>query len=747
MQGCHVGAARLGAMGLCALAWVAATQVQALTLPATLRASGPGPGPTRPWTEPDIVEVTRIESTAVDDAGRTAAFVLRQPSIADDGDRYGLYLAALGGAGARKVLDARYLGDLQARPLGRGWTLRADVGHGVQLYGVDEAGRLTPLVVRPTVPVGGADGIASSADEPRRETGVIAYGWNRDGSAFWYLNAVPIAPGDADNPNLKGVVYDPALAMPADFYSEVRAAALELRVADAASGQDLRIAAWPGSRGLAERIVQPGRIAWSDNNILVYAMPFLEARGVVERTGRFDRRSGRADLEPPGAPGPTAAPLNAGALAPVRSATGDWSLRRIDDAGRMLEDLGPVDFSALGGALGAWRGEDGRAIFGALYRDRFGLFSYPASEAGQRLATTPVDLSHCSFDRSLSIGVCSEQSLTQAPRLVAVRLRTGEIRPLADPNTRYQSIAPLRSEVFTWTNSRGHPGWGYVTYPRDFRPDRRYPTLLVTHAADARNRFADEAFQWDFPLQVFAEHGYLVLSVNERTIDTAALSALSGADVAVPVARLQDAAALEAVANMEAAARVWIDRGSADPLALGIAGYSRGGIVTMLTLSQSSMFRAGISADTGFYNASGYWRGDLVRRLYERLYGGSPFDPVAIGNYRALSPSLRAGDFSGPLMQLFTGDVAPAGLELDTALREARTPTELVAFVGETHAFHRPLSKLSAMARSSDWFDFWLKHQVDPAPDKADQYRRWRDMAARWPRGSLTQSGDAPGHR
>jgi dipeptidyl aminopeptidase/acylaminoacyl peptidase len=177
----------------------------------------------------------------------------------------------------------------------------------------------------------------------------------------------------------------------------------------------------------------------------------------------------------------------------------------------------------------------------------------------------------------------------------------------------------------------------------------------------------------------------------------------------LPPERVQAAFGLEAVANMEAAARVWIDRGVADPARLGIAGYSRGGIVTDLTLSQSRLFSAGIAGDSYFYEPNGYWSGAQVHRIYLKFFGGSPFDPKAIANYRAFSPSLRADKFSGPLLQLFTGFAAPKALELDRALRDANVPTELVAYPGETHWFNQPRSKLSAMVRSLDWFDDKLK--------------------------------------
>jgi dipeptidyl aminopeptidase/acylaminoacyl peptidase len=365
---------------------------------------------------------------------------------------------------------------------------------------------------------------------------------------------------------------------------------------------------------------------------------------------------------------------------------------------------------AIGGWAGAWRGNDGRAIFGVLGREKFGLFGYPRSVGSDALAATPSSLTHCSFDAALTHGVCSQESQTEAPRLVEVSPVTGAIRSLAVPNARYAEITPLRIEKFSWANARGHSGWGWVTYPRGYRPGQRYPTVVITHASDARNDFVG-FFQWAFPLQVLAERGYLVISANERLADVRAGPAGGGYDDGgLPPKRIQAAFGLDAVADMEAAAKVWVDRGVADPDRLGIAGYSRGGIVVDLTLSQSHRFRAGIAGDSYFYDPNGYWSGGAqVHRVYLKMFGGSPYDAKAIANYRAFSPSVRAGLFSGPLLQLVTGFSALKMLELDRALRDAGVPTQLVVYVGETHWFSRPRSQMSAMARSLDWFDDKLK--------------------------------------
>ena len=95
----------------------------------------------------------------------------------------------------------------------------------------------------------------------------------------------------------------------------------------------------------------------------------------------------------------------------------------------------------------------------------------------------------------------------------------------------------------------------------------KYPVILVTHVNDARNKFADPIFQWEFPVQVFAERGYLVLSVNDgrQTVKSAEASkAYVAMEKNVSVAEEQFRNTVIPVASMEVALQSVIDRGIAD---------------------------------------------------------------------------------------------------------------------------------------------------------------------------------------
>lgn len=694
----------------------------ALGVTATVEAA-----PLRSWQPSDIIEVTRITSSAVRPSAGRAAYITKTMSLADNVSRFQLFEVDLSGQSPpSRLAEARFLDDLQVDVRTQRWTMRADIGAGVQLYAFD--GRWTPLVVQPAVGVGGPDGFITSPSEPEQPTGVVRYGWSPSGRALWYVRVAGPTKAQAQQWRDDGFRYDPATTYTSDFRAGPPASAIELRVWEPGGGDRL-VATESAGRAAAAATFGPGLVRWLDDQSLIFSTPSVDASGrAITAVRRYVRSQDVGSLPTPSAL-TLAAPAEGG-LRIERRPDGSRRLTFKGSDGRKL-DLGPTDISQIGGVFGAWIAPDGRSVHGVLGPDRLGLYGYPGGAFSNSISQIEASLSACSFDEALTLGVCSRETLSRAPELVSISLRTGAVRVLARPNARYDTLDPLATEQLAWRNRSGTRGSGYVTYPRDYRPGRKYQAIIVTHAADARNQFAFLGFQWGFPIQVWAERGYVVLSVNERTTDPDVVAAYTGVGGPVSVARMQRAMGHEAVATLEAAVDTLVKRGVVDPARVGVAGYSRGGIVATLALSHSSRFRAGISADTALYSASGYWRGDDIRRAYKALFGGHPNDPRALAAYRSFSPSMRADQFEGPLLQLMTANVAPYALELDTVLREARVPTDLQVYADETHLPNRPRTLRAAMAISTAWFDFWLRGSCD-APQYADRCASWARLQSRW---------------
>ena len=321
--------------------------------------------------------------------------------------------------------------------------------------------------------------------------------------------------------------------------------------------------------------------------------------------------------------------------------------------------------------------------------------------------------------------------------MVLVNAGSGGIRTLVRPNSRYDEIRPLRLEHATWKNRYGNSSDGYITYPPGYRAGYKYPVIVVTHATGARNEFVNRGFQAEIPIQVLAEAGYIVLSVNEVRASYRTRARLQGGAQATGkkgIAPIQFALILDAVASMEAALQDLIDRGMADRERVGIAGYSRGSEVAAYVMTQSKMFKAASLGDgAGAANADGYWswgtRGGPT--WYTALYGGSAYDsdPKVAGSYRKLSPAFRAKSFAGPLLQQSTETLASFAFEQMVLLRQAGIPAELVFYPNESHILWHPAHYAAAMRRTVDWFNYWLLGKRDSNASKSEQYARWQSMA------------------
>ena len=701
--------------------------------------------PSRHWTVADIVEVTRIKGIAIQGSSRNTAFLLQRPSLEDGKNHYALYEINLKHGGeVRKLFEADYIADLASRPGTAMWTVRADIGEGIQLYEIDADGAVRRLLIIPRlVIIGGYSGIQSSATEEPRATGVVSYEWAPDGHAFWYSRIRLRAVNEQEEVRDRGLAYDDTTAtgpMSRNIERSVRLLGTELHVFNVLTGTDREIAFSPsGTDDFDEFRKSVGSAAWEDSAYVQYRLRIVENGLLRYSLMRENVESGQA-LEIGGkANGEiyNSIPALNGFLT-VRQTGSENHLVRVGEGGK-LKDFGPVDFSRVGGGMFGILNHAGQMAFAVQREDRYGLAAIPTTKGWNAIRKNPDFMSQCAFNADLSYGACSRETLTLAPELVSIEPSKGTISILSRPNARYDEIPPLRSTAAKWTNRYGFENTGYVTYPRDYTKGKRYPALLVTHALDAMNAFARDAFQWEFPVQVFAERGYLVLSVNEtRSISSTPPPYVADASK-IGSERERFYQGYCPLATMEAVASAAIASGDVDPKRIGIAGYSIGSTVTRFVMSHSTLFAAGSSAESSWWDAGGFAAGsELSRIAYTNLLGGSPFDPNAYGNYVAFAPSARATNFAGPLLQQFADASAGYAVEMDQMLKQAGIPTYLVAFPDEAHIFWHPRHRASAMEQNLDWFDYWLLGERNSSAEKAAQYNQWDRMNDLWMKGRQT---------
>lgn len=694
------------------------------------------------WTIRDIVEVARIKSVAIEGSTRRIAYILEQPSISEGKNNYGLYVVDANFAAApRKMLSAEYLADVAWRPGTHDWTVRGDLGAGVQLYDVSADGGTRVLTATPqTVVIGGSGGLQSSPIEAPRETGVLSYEWSPNGTTFWYSSIRTRSPGEQQFLQDHGLIYDDktmAGVTDRDVDRSVILLGTELHVVDAGTSSDRVVAFAPADPGGDYDVFRRniGSTAWVDSEHIQYWLSGTVSG--VERYSlhRIDIANDRTIHFPTESAEQIyfSIPTKEGFLT-VQTTGSNHRLVNFDQYGRVVNDYGLVNFERIGGGRNAWmHNSPRRLILSMEFPDHDGLTVLGSGAKAGELAKVGDHLSACSFNSDLSFGACSRENMILAPELISVVPATGKIGVLARPNSHYDAIAPLRTVPAVWKNKYNFQSNGYVTYPRGYVAGARYPALVVTHSWDAKNRFVYGGFQWEYPIQVFAERGYFVLSVNEpRKPREIPMPGQYGASQ-VGVAQQQFYEGFNPLATMEAAALAAVANGWVDSTEIGIAGFSRGSTISRFVMSHSKLFAAAASGDATWWDAGNFWEGaEFSRNLYGTLFGGSPFDSGAYANYLEFSASARAREFSGPLLQQFTVTAARNAVEMDQLLRHAGVPTELRFFPAEAHLFWQPRHRASAMEQNLDWFDYWLLKNRNPDPEKKDQYDRWDQMAAKW---------------
>ncbi|HTM82196.1 prolyl oligopeptidase family serine peptidase [Asticcacaulis sp.] len=701
-------------------------------------------GPGRDWTLKDEVEVPVVMDTVVSDDGRAGLVLVRKDNLQSNARAFKLISVDLVKGTMQGRLSATWISRLDNIPHSSDWSFLADLGQGVQLYRLTRDFKVVPLIVRKTLTTVGTDraiAITQSVYDFDQAFGVFDYGWANDGNALWYSTAHLVPKG------YRAPTVQLTAAMP---YATFQPHVSELHVATL-TGKDYLVASAPGRSNPHTVIAFHDQAAyWSSGTdkrspSLNFSVPEGEDGGpTVNRPKHFDLVNFQVTDGNTPQPETFVGPLG-GALHSVWEA-GTWKLSETP-AGRPARQYGKVDFTV--GGFWSPRG-----------------WTYPASQ----MSVIPVrhelpyrsdlvrldavgrvtsleskrSLTHCVLAAIAPQGLCIRESLSVPPEVVTVDVKAWRTTLVGPLDGSYAGISPLTYSPRVWT-TEGLSASGFIVWPRNFRKGKRYPAIVVTHGYDADDTFAYWALQWSYPVQLWAERGYVVLCINDipvRSLEQkAAYVQWNTGEGTMDPLRVAQIAWLDHLKIYRQAIDELSADGSIDRTRVGIAGYSRGSQMTNVAVTQTQLFRAASSGDGSFFSPSSYWVGDN-QIYYRTLFGGAPGHASSYPKWQRLSPAFRAEKTSAAV--LFQSAANKAGIQdYFGALQEAGVPAEFVDFQDETHLFHYPIDRALALEQNLDWFDFWLKDVRDPVPEKAAQYVRWEAMHDAWlqPNGSETTSG------
>jgi dipeptidyl aminopeptidase/acylaminoacyl peptidase len=340
---------------------------------------------------------------------------------------------------------------------------------------------------------------------------------------------------------------------------------------------------------------------------------------------------------------------------------------------------------------------DGSAITVVVADDRSQHPARVALDGGkvEKLVTGPRVVTNLSQGPDGAFAVLASTA-TELPEVHA--LENGTLRKLTRQNDEWLTGVQLGiTEEFTSTSKDGTEVHGLLVKPASYQAGRKYPTLLRIHGGP--NGQDDHSFA--FEREFFAANGYLVVAVNYR--------GSNGRGAAFQKAIFADwgnKEVLDLLGAMDHVQKI----GLADPLRLGIGGWSYGGILTNYAIATDNRFKAAISG-AGSSNQISMYGTDMYITQYENELGPPWKAPdvwmkVSYPFFHAdriKTPTLFMGgekDFNVPLL---------GSEQMYQALKSLGVDTQLVIYPGQFHGITIPSYRKDRLERYLAWYDKYLK--------------------------------------
>lgn len=241
---------------------------------------------------------------------------------------------------------------------------------------------------------------------------------------------------------------------------------------------------------------------------------------------------------------------------------------------------------------------------------------------------------------------------------------------------------------------------GWIAYPPDFDPNRKYPLLLEIHGGP----FAAYGPHFAPEIQLYAAHGYVVLYTNPRG------STSYGDEFANLIHHDYPGKDYD---DLMSGVDALVARGFVDEKNLFVTGGSGGGALTTWIVGHTDRFRAAVAAKPVINWYSFVLTADAYPFFARYWFPGLPWDNAE--HYLKRSPIHYAGNIKTPTMVL-TGESdhrtpISESEQLYQALKLRRVPTALVRIPGASHTINaRPSQMLAQVLNTVAWFQ---RHAAD----------------------------------
>ena len=255
-----------------------------------------------------------------------------------------------------------------------------------------------------------------------------------------------------------------------------------------------------------------------------------------------------------------------------------------------------------------------------------------------------------------------------------------------------------KTEIVHWKSKDGREIEGLLTYPVGYKPEEKYPLLLVIHGGPMgvfrQNHIASPSV---YPLAAFAAKGYAILRCNVR--------GSSGYGKEFRYANYKDWGGMD-FQDLMTGVDEMIERGIADPQRMGVMGWSYGGFLTSWTITQTNRFRAA-SVGAGVTNLMSFNGTTDIPGFIPDYFGVESWDDLE--TYRRHSPMFNIKGVTTPtLIQHGVQDrrvPISQGYELYNALKRQKVEVKMVTYPRTPHYPREPKLLLDAARRNLQWFE------------------------------------------
>ena len=241
---------------------------------------------------------------------------------------------------------------------------------------------------------------------------------------------------------------------------------------------------------------------------------------------------------------------------------------------------------------------------------------------------------------------------------------------------------------------------GWLLYPRDYNPAKRYPMVVVVHGGPGSS-FGPAWPNTFFNESVLSSAGYFVLLPNPR--------GSFGQGEAFTQANVKDFGYGD-LRDILAGVDEVVKTLPVDNNRIGITGWSYGGFMTMWAVTQTHRFRAAV-AGAGLANWQSYYGENDLDQWMIPFFGASVYDDPAV--YARSSPINFVKNVKTPTLVL-VGDrdgecPAPQSYEFWHALKTLGVETQFVIYANEGHNIGKPEDQRDIIQRMVRWFNGHLK--------------------------------------